>query len=108
MKFPEDMKIKARIEFLERYILVHSYLYYHMNENVISDKKYDRYSRLLVSKIQKYNSKIRSTQYGYVFYDFDGNTGFDLYDRLNVADRKRVKDVATTVLKLYKREIHNA
>lgn len=104
MRFPEDMKIKARIEFLERYILVHSYLYYHMNENVISDKKYDKYSRLLASKIEKYSSRIPSTQYGYVFYDFDGNTGFDLYDRLNKSDKKRVRDVATTVLRNYKRE----
>lgn len=103
MKFSEEMKTKDRIEFLERYILVHSYLYYHMDESVISDKKFDKCARLLACKIQKYQSKIRRTQYGYVFYDFDGNTGFDLIDRLNKGDRKRIKSVATTVLRNYKR-----
>ena len=103
MKFPEGTKTKDKISFLERYILVHSYLYYHMNESVISDQKFDKCARLLASKVEKYKSRIPLTQYGYVFYDFDGTTGFDLLDRLNKSDRKRIKQVATFVLRCYKR-----
>lgn len=103
MKFPEGTKIKDKISFLERYILVHSYLYYHLNESVISDQKFDKYARLLASKVEKCKSKIPLTQYGYVFYDFDGTTGFDLLDRLNKSDRKRIKSIATHVLKCYQR-----
>ena len=104
MKFPESMKTKTRIEFLERYILVHSYLYYNMNESVISDKKFNKRARLLASKIEKYSVKIYGTQYGYVFYDFDGTTGFDLYDRLDEKDKTRIRNIATTVLSCYKRD----
>lgn len=104
MKFPEEMKSREKIEFLERYILVHSYLYYNMDENVISDKRFDKYSRLLASKIEKYGDKINKTQYGYVFNDFDGNTGFDLLDRLSKPDRKHIKMIAVQVLKQYTRD----
>ena len=104
MKFAENMTTKEKVEFLQRYILVHSMLYYYMNESVISDKRFDKVSRLLADKIQKFGSKkISHTQYGYVFYDFDGSTGFDLIDRLSKADKKHIKQVATCVLKNYKR-----
>ena len=104
MKFPEDMTIKARIEFLERFILVHSYLYYHLSESVISDKTFDKYARFLASKVEKYRNKIMKTQYGYVFYDFDGNTGFDLLGRLSKEDKRYIKYIALHVLELYKRD----
>lgn len=106
MKFAEGMTAKEKIEALERYILVHSMLYYHMNESVISDERFDKYARLLARKIEQLGSKkIASTQYGYVFEDFDGTTGFDLIDRLNKPDRKRIKQVATFVLRLHKEAV---
>ena len=104
MIFPEHMKTKDKIEFLQRYILVHSYLYYELNESVISDKKFDKKARLLASKVDKYKSRMKSTQYGYVFYDFDGTTGFDLFDRLNEQDKKQIVHIAYLVLRLYKGE----
>ena len=104
MKFAEGMTTKEKIEALERQILVHSMLYYHMDENVISDKRYDKMSRLLASKIEKLGpKKIASTQYGYVFSDFDGTTGFDLISRLTKDDRKRIRQIATYVLRLYRK-----
>lgn len=42
------MNIKDRIDFLQRYIIVHSYIYYELNNNVISDKDYDAKSKELV------------------------------------------------------------
>lgn len=105
MKFPSDMKIKDRISYLERWILVHSFIYYELNDNVISDKQFDKNARLLASKIEKYGSKkIASTEYGYVFYDFDGSTGFDLIHRLNKKDRAWIEHIANYVLRLYHNE----
>lgn len=99
MKFKEGMTTKEKVEALQRYILVHSMLYYEMNDSVIPDERFDKYARLLAKKIQKYGvKKIASTQYGYVFYDFDGNTGFDLISRLTKSDRKRIEQVAISVL----------
>lgn len=104
MKFKEGMTTKQKIEALQRQVLVHSMLYYNMDENVISDKRYDKLSRLLADKLKEIGpKKTASTQYGYVFSDFDGDTGFDLIDRLTKEDRKRIKQVATAVLKSCKR-----
>lgn len=47
------------------------------------------------------------TEYGYVFYDFDGSTGFDLINRLNKADREKIERIATYVLRLYRMEHGN-
>lgn len=105
MVFPEGMKTKQKIEFVQRYILVHSMLYYEMNTSVISDKKFDKVCRLLVNKQEKLSEeRLNSTQYGYVFYDFDGSTGFDLVSRLKKSDRKRIEEIATYVLRLYRLE----
>lgn len=102
MKFTEDMTSKQKVEALQRYILVHSVLYYEMNTSVISDKKFDKAARLLADKIQKFGpKKIASTQYGYVFKDFDGSTGFDLSSQLTESDREHVQKIATYVFRLY-------
>lgn len=103
MKFAEGMTSKQKVEALQRYVLVHSVLYYEMDTSVISDKRFDKVSRLLADKIQKFGSKkISATQYGYVFKDFDGSTGFDLPDRLNDRDRDHIRQIATYVLRWYK------
>ena len=104
MKFKEGMATKEKIEALERYILVHSMLYYHMSESLITDSQFDKAARLLASKIKKFGpKKIASTQYGYVFDDFDGSTGFYLIDALTKKDKRRIKQVATAVLNSYNR-----
>ena len=105
MKFQAGMKTKQKIEALQRYILVHSIIYYHLDDNVISDQKYDKVARLLARKQGEYSKeKILKTQYGYVFYDFDGSTGFDLLDRLNKSDKRYLLKIARYVLVLNKRE----
>lgn len=105
MKFAEGMTSKQKVEALQRYVLVHSVLYYEMNTSVISDKRFDRVSRLLADKIQKFGpKKIASTQYGYAFKDFDGSTGFDLPDRLSEKDKKHIQQMATYVLRWYRKD----
>ena len=98
MKFKAGMTEKQKIEAVQRQILVHSMLYYYFDTSVISDQRFDKIARLLVKKHQQIGpKKLASTQYGYVFYDFDGTTGFDLIDRLNKADRKRITEIACFV-----------
>lgn len=97
--FPVYWTEKLKIEFLQRVILIHSYLYYEKDNPVWSDRKYDEVSRQLVRMQEEHDRNgIRyNTQYGYVFYDFDGTTGFDLWDRLNQKDKQYISNIAERI-----------
>lgn len=88
------------LSFLQRVILIHSYLYYEKNTTLWTDKKYDEISKQLVGEQNKHKQQWikEHTQYGYCFYDFDGNTGFDLWDRLNEKDRQFIKNIAERIV----------
>lgn len=91
---------KMKIDFLQRVILVHSYLYYEKDNSVWTDKHYDEIARQLLG-LQKNKSKdwiVQNTQYGYVFYNFDANTGFDLLDRLTLKDKQIVKRIGDWII----------
>lgn len=91
--------IYTQISFLQRVILIHSFLYYMLDNSVWSDKKYDETAHRL-SEMQSRITKIdliTNTDYGYVFADFDGTTGFDLYYRLNEKDKKRIEQIARII-----------
>ncbi len=47
------------------------------------------------------------SQYFYCMKDFDGSTGFDLYDRLNNHDKQYLQQIANTVIKNYKGGVEN-
>lgn len=99
MKFKPGMTEKEKVEALERIIILHSIIYYELSESVISDQKFDKLARLLARKIQKHGEKrIRKTQYGYVLYDFDGTTGFDIMGRLNKKDKKFLTNLAEHIV----------
>ena len=91
---------KMKIDFLQRVILIHSYLYYELDSQKWTDSKFDKVSKQLVNIQNQYEEMwIREyTQYGYVFYDFDGSTGFDLWCRLNEDDKAFIKHHALLML----------
>lgn len=88
----------TKISYLQRRILVYSIMYYEMNESCISDMEYDEISKQLVS-MQHNVSKadLARTTYYYVFKDFEGSTGFDLFSKLNVKDREFLSKIAKHV-----------
>ena len=88
------------ISFLQRTILIHSYLYYEKDTNIWSDKQFDAVAKQLVRE-QQYHTEawIRNkTDYGYCFYDFDGTTGFDLWCRLEEEDQKMISSIANMII----------
>lgn len=95
----------VKISYLQRRVIVYSILYYEMNESCISDKEYDELSKQLVH-LQRSVDKgvLEKTQYYYVMHDFDGTTGFDIYDRLNEHDKEYLMTVSKFVLDSYRRE----
>ena len=84
--FPRRWDKITCIDFLQRKIILNSIAYYELNTSQLTDKQYDELSRQLVDMQKEVD--IKDTQYGYVFYDFDGTTGFDLYHRLNDKDKE--------------------
>lgn len=103
MKFkkPPNFTDKEFIEWLQRWVLVNSWLYYEKDGAPVSDKDYDSVSRQLVSLQKSYSEDIKDTQYGYAFYDFDASTGFHLYYRLSDADKEKIVQVASHVMQVY-------
>lgn len=89
---------KTKIEYIQRRILVYSIAYYELNNNIVSDKYYDELSKQLVVLQNKNKSVVKETQYGYVFQDFDGSTGFDLYHKLNDSDKEHLMRITQMVL----------
>lgn len=90
---------KTKIEYLQRRIIVYSIAYYELNNNIVSDKYYDEVSKQLVVLQKENKSVAKETIYGYVFHDFDGSTGFDLYDKLNKKDKEYLMEITQMVLR---------
>lgn len=91
----------TKVGYLQRYVIIHSILYYHMNTTCISDKEFDSVARQLVSMQRQMSSKqLKQTMYYYCMFDFDGSTGFDLYDRLIPFDKQYLQQIAANVLRL--------
>ena len=99
-KFNTYWTDEFKISFLQRVILIHSYLYYQLDRPKWTDRKYDKVSAQLVTiQRQLSQSWIKAyTQYGYVFYDFDGTTGFDLWDRLEEQDKIFIMNIAVRMV----------
>lgn len=98
----KELTPQEKIDFAARYIIVHSIIYYELDESVISDKKFDKKAAVLVKLIKKYPEEVRNSEYYRAIYDFDGSTGFHLYSRLKKSQRKYLKQIARHVIKLYR------
>jgi hypothetical protein len=81
---------KEKIDALQRWILVQSFLYYETDLQLVTDKVYDDNCKQLVGYQNEFRKAFKSSMYYYVFHDFDGSTGFDLYYRLNKEDKERL------------------
>lgn len=78
-----------KINMLQRWILVHSYIYYELNSSVVSDHMYDNNCNLLVQMKKDYPKAFKKSRYFPAFSQFDGSTGFDLISKLP----KKEKDI---------------
>ena len=92
------LSIQDQIDWLARFIIVHSIIYYEFDYNVITDKAYDEYARYLAKLIKENPDIVKECQYGYVIYDFDGTTGFDLRGRLTNEENEYLSLLAFHVM----------
>lgn len=97
MTYAQIQDYRAVIEyvnFLQRYIIVHSYIYYEMDSNVISDKEYDKKAKELVTYKNKFPQYWKYTEYYQQFGDdYNGATGFTLFHDLNDRQKKIILSI---------------
>lgn len=90
---------KTILSFLQRKIIVNSILYYILDSPVIDDRQFDSLVKEYIDKTKECSKlSLVDSQYYYCFNDFDGSTGFDLYDRLNEKDKKYLRNMAEHIL----------
>lgn len=87
----------TKCNFLQRVIIINSILYYELNTTKMSDKQFDSVCKQLLN-LQKETDNYKNTQYYYVFKDFDGTTGFYIWDRLNKNDKKYLLNLCKYIL----------
>ncbi len=76
-----DEAILAKISQRRRQILVHSYIYYEMDDSVVSDAQWSQWAKELVWLSQEFPDISKKAPYYKEFDGFDGSTGFDFkYD----------------------------
>lgn len=82
MKFSKEFTDKEKIQLLQRSILVSSYCYYEMNENLLSDNAYDMNTRQLLELKKTAPEAYQKSRYSRYFDNFESGTGFDLTSRI--------------------------
>lgn len=74
----DDLKVADLILRRRLQILVHSCIYYHMDQNLISDKQYDTWARELQKTQNEHPDISEKVRWAGAFKDYDASTGFDL------------------------------
>ena len=95
MKFRKPFNVVEKIQLLQRWILVQSFAYYELNENIASDFKYDDNAKQLVELMKNNPEEAKRSRYGEYFYDYcpteediHYTSGFDLLERVRKNDDK--------------------
>ena len=71
----EELKIAEKVQQRRYQMLVHSYIYYEMNENLVSDSKWSEWAMELVDLQSKYPHIAEKVIYATDFADWDGSSG---------------------------------
>lgn len=94
------MSVEDKLTLLERWVIIHSILYYEMDESIVPDHMFDHNARQLAAMLKRHPNEAKQTKYAYLFKGFDGSTGYHLYRNLNKSDRAFLTHEAQWVLKI--------
>ena len=100
------MSNAEKLSGLQRFILVHCYLYYEMDNPVISDASYtelcEQYEEVLA---QSSESDKECSRFWHAFDDFDVSTGADLQSRLKADEAQYIGQIAWGVAGAYDKDV---
>lgn len=74
----EELNTRGSIPYInkrERQLLVHSYIYYHANNNIIGDHLFDEWSKDLAGITVEFPENFSKSVYASDFKGFDGSSG---------------------------------
>lgn len=71
----QELDIAEKIQQRRYQMLIHSCIYYHLNQNSISDKKWDEWARELKSLQEQYPEISKQVTLYEAFQDWDASTG---------------------------------
>ena len=69
------MNIKEKIRQRRRQMLVHSYIYYELNDNLVSDAQWAKWAKELEQLQKNYPKESEEVEYYEDFKDWDGSSG---------------------------------
>lgn len=73
-----DQNAIQRIEYLRKKLLVHSIIYYRLNESIIPDTKWAEWALELESLVRDHPEEGQNSFLAKEFKDFDHSTGYNL------------------------------
>lgn len=104
MTFPERFSNVDKLSALQQWLIVHSYLYYCTDKQIVTDKMFDHDAYQLVDLMKECSQEeLEASKWWYVMYDWDGTTGFHLYTRLKAEDQHWVAEEANFAYSVYER-----
>ncbi len=74
----DDYVVACKIQQRRLQMLIHSYIYYRMDDSIISDHQWSAWAKELVELQKTYPKIADKVAYAEDFKNFDGSTGFDL------------------------------
>ncbi len=83
------------------WVVLHSFLYYELDTNIISDAVFDRNAKKLKAFLDKNPKLFKKSEYYYCMHDFNGKTGFEIPGRLTDKHKEKAIDIAKFVLHVY-------
>lgn len=98
VKIDKPFLIVEKIQLLQRSILVNSYAYYELNDNILSDFQYDANARQLEELANQYPEEFKRSRYYTYFNDFydageHATSGFDLLERVRKNDKELYRHI---------------
>lgn len=93
------------INYLQRYLIIHSVIYYEYNDNVIDDRLYDAKAKELV-KLKNDNPDLwkQSDYYKQYGDDYNGSTGFTLFHDLDDHQKQIILAIINSIYRMKKGE----
>ena len=99
MKYSMPFNTVEKIQLLQRWILVQSFAYYELNENIATDFQYDANAMQLAEMRKKYPEEFERSRYYEYFHDYCQDddvhytSGFDLLERVRKKDKELYRHI---------------